>query len=68
MFPAGDRIPIKELDAKVVARYMADVREKAKEIFIQYKKLCKSSEVISCASDSPYCLCCSLPGCYITVV
>ncbi|KAJ8423018.1 hypothetical protein Cgig2_023355 [Carnegiea gigantea] len=43
--PSGDRIPIKELDAKVVARYMADVKEKAKEIFIQYKKLCKSSEV-----------------------
>ncbi|XP_074280740.1 U-box domain-containing protein 34-like [Silene latifolia] len=43
--PSGNRIPIKELDANVVARYMEDVREKAEEIFIQYKKFYRAGEL-----------------------
>ncbi|KAL9224239.1 hypothetical protein vseg_000299 [Gypsophila vaccaria] len=43
--PSGNRIPIKELDAIVVARYMDDVRERAQEFFTQYKKFYRAGEL-----------------------
>ena len=46
LFSAGNSIPIAQLDTKVVAKYMEDVREKAQAIFIQYKRLYRPGEVI----------------------
>ena len=45
MVSAGTSIPITELDSKVVAKYMEDVREKAQAIFLHYKRLYKPGEV-----------------------
>ncbi|XP_057538088.1 probable protein phosphatase 2C 6 [Amaranthus tricolor] len=42
---SGTSIPITELDSKVVAKYMEDVREKAQAIFLHYKRLYKPGEV-----------------------
>ncbi|KAL2945212.1 U-box domain-containing protein 34 [Bienertia sinuspersici] len=42
--PSGNKISITELDTKVVAKYMEDVREKAQTIFLQYKRLYKPGE------------------------
>ncbi|CAO2823183.1 unnamed protein product [Amaranthus hypochondriacus] len=43
--PSGNSIPIAQLDTKVVAKYMEDVREKAQAIFIQYKRLYRPGEL-----------------------
>lgn len=43
---AGNSIPITELDKKVVAKYMEDVREKTQALFLQYKRLYRPGEVI----------------------
>ena len=34
MFVAGDLIPTKDVDANGVGKYMADVKEKAQEMFL----------------------------------
>lgn len=43
---AGDRIPIKELDANIVAMYLQEMKVKFEKTFIPYKKLCKTGEVL----------------------
>ncbi|KAL5770974.1 hypothetical protein ACOSP7_015128 [Xanthoceras sorbifolium] len=43
--PSGDCIPIAELDENVVKLYVQDVKLKTEEIFIPYKKLCKTRKV-----------------------
>lgn len=43
--PSGTYVPIKDLDAKVVAMYVQDMRVKCEDIFTPYKKLCKSDKV-----------------------
>lgn len=43
---AQDRIPIKELDANMVAMYLQEMKEKFEQIFIPFKKLCKTREVL----------------------
>lgn len=42
---AGDSICIEQLDPNVVAMYMEDMKLKLNEIFIPYKKLCKTTKV-----------------------
>ncbi|GAB4837986.1 hypothetical protein Ancab_027513 [Ancistrocladus abbreviatus] len=43
--PTGHHVPVNELDVNVVRMYMKDVRVRVEEIFMQYKKLCKTREV-----------------------
>ncbi|KAF8388785.1 hypothetical protein HHK36_025465 [Tetracentron sinense] len=43
--PSGKRIPIKEMDADVVAMYMQDMALKAEEIFLPFKRLCKTRQM-----------------------
>uniref|UniRef100_A0A803MRM2 Serine/threonine-protein kinase n=1 Tax=Chenopodium quinoa TaxID=63459 RepID=A0A803MRM2_CHEQI len=43
--PSGNSIPITELDTKVVAKYMEDVREKSQAVFLQYRRLYKPGEM-----------------------
>ncbi|KAM7519654.1 hypothetical protein LguiB_018616 [Lonicera macranthoides] len=43
--PSGDHIPIEELDANVVAMYVQDMKAKSEEIFIPFKRLCKTRNV-----------------------
>lgn len=42
---AGERIPVEELDENVVAMYVEDVKTNFEEIFVPFKKLCKTSKV-----------------------
>uniref|UniRef100_A0A5B7BWZ9 RING-type E3 ubiquitin transferase n=1 Tax=Davidia involucrata TaxID=16924 RepID=A0A5B7BWZ9_DAVIN len=53
--PSGDHIPVKELDANVVALYVQDMKVKYEEIFIPFKKLCKTRKVetLVLESDNP---------------
>lgn len=44
--PSGNSIPITELDKKVVAKYMEDVREKTQALFLQYKRLYRPGELM----------------------
>ncbi|CAI0387740.1 unnamed protein product [Linum tenue] len=39
--PSGDRIPVEELDGKVVALYLQEVRKEVEEIFVPFVKLCR---------------------------
>ncbi|XP_074368378.1 U-box domain-containing protein 34-like [Apium graveolens] len=43
--PSGHPIPVKELDANVVTMYLNEMKVKFEEIFIPYKKLCKTGEM-----------------------
>lgn len=43
--PSGDCISITELEENVVKLYVQDVKLKTEEIFIPYKKLCKTGKV-----------------------
>lgn len=43
--PSGDHIPIEELDANVAAMYVQDMKAKFDEIFLPFKKLCKTREI-----------------------
>ncbi|KAF3439635.1 hypothetical protein FNV43_RR17913 [Rhamnella rubrinervis] len=43
--PSGDRIPITELEANVVEMYVQDIKEKLEEVFIPFKKLCKTRQM-----------------------
>lgn len=42
---AGEQIPINELDANVVELYVQDMRAKFEQIFLPFKKLCKTLNV-----------------------
>lgn len=42
---AGERIPVEELDEDVVAMYAEDVKANFEEIFVPFKKLCKTCKV-----------------------
>lgn len=42
---AGDFIPVAELDENMVAMYVQDVKEKLEEVFVPFKKLCRTREV-----------------------
>lgn len=42
---AGECIPVAELDENVVKVYAQDVKLKIEEIFVRYKKLCKTRKV-----------------------
>ncbi|OWM83087.1 hypothetical protein CDL15_Pgr011769 [Punica granatum] len=43
--PSGDRIPVEELDESMVAMYVGEMKLKYEEVFVPFKKLCKSSKV-----------------------
>lgn len=43
--PSGDSIPIEELDANVVRMFVHDMKLKFEEIFIPFKKLCKTRKI-----------------------
>lgn len=43
--PSGEQIPINELDANVVELYVQDMRAKFEQIFLPFKKLCKTLNV-----------------------
>ncbi|OVA04468.1 Protein kinase domain [Macleaya cordata] len=45
--PSGSRIPIKQMDANVVATYRKDMKSKCEEIFLPFKALCKTKEMES---------------------
>lgn len=53
--PSGDSIPIEELNANVVEMYVKEIKVKAEEIFIPFKKLCKTKkiETLVLESDNP---------------
>ena len=42
---AGEPMPIEELDENVVAMYVDDMRVKFEEVFVPFKKLCKTRKV-----------------------
>lgn len=42
---AGEHIPVTELDAKLVATYVKDMKEKYEEVFDPFKKNCKTKKV-----------------------
>ena len=42
---AGEPMPIEELDENVVAMYVDDMRAKFEEVFVPFKKLCKTRKV-----------------------
>ncbi|XP_057467857.1 U-box domain-containing protein 34-like [Actinidia eriantha] len=43
--PSGDSIPIEEMDANMVKMYVQDTKLKFEEVFIPFKKLCKTKKV-----------------------
>ena len=43
---AGDSIPIEDMDANMVKMYVQDTKLKFEEVFIPFKKLCKTKKVI----------------------
>ncbi|ONH97695.1 hypothetical protein PRUPE_7G205400 [Prunus persica] len=43
--PSGDHIPVAELDAKLVATYVKDMKEKFEEVFDPFKNKCKTKKV-----------------------
>ncbi|KAK9274648.1 hypothetical protein L1049_021899 [Liquidambar formosana] len=49
--PSGNRIPIDELDANVVAMYVQDMKVKSEEVFIPFKKLCKTRKMETLVLD-----------------
>ncbi|KAI9191424.1 hypothetical protein LWI28_008335 [Acer negundo] len=52
--PSGDCIPVTELDENVVRLYVQDVKLKTEEIFIPYRKLCKTrKETLVLEGDNP---------------
>jgi hypothetical protein len=55
--PVGERIPVEELDENVVAMYLEDVKANFEEIFVPFKKLCKTSKVSSSSLQYRFCSC-----------
>lgn len=43
--PSGVRIPVEELDEKLVAIYVEDVKRQFEQVFIPFKKLCKTKQM-----------------------
>lgn len=41
----GDRISVEELDEDMVKMYVEEMKLKKEEVFLPYKKLCKSRKV-----------------------
>lgn len=44
-FSAGDWIPVTEIDEGMVSLYVEEIKVKVQEIFIPFKKLCKTRQV-----------------------
>ena len=42
---AGQRIPIEEVDAKILRLYVDDMKERSKQMLIPFKELCKRRRV-----------------------
>ncbi|CDP03134.1 unnamed protein product [Coffea canephora] len=53
--PSGQRIPIEEVDAKILRLYVDDMKERSKQMLIPFKKLCKRRrvEIVVLEGDSP---------------
>lgn len=53
--PSGERIPIEEMDAKILKIYVDDMKEQSKKIFISFRKLLKQRkvEMLVLEGDSP---------------
>lgn len=53
--PSGEPMPIEELDENVVAMYVDDMRAKFEEVFVPFKKLCKTRkmETLVLEDDDP---------------
>lgn len=53
--PSGNLIPVEDLDANVVAIYVQDTKAKSQELFIPFKKLCKTRkmEILVLEGDNP---------------
>ncbi|XP_075650817.1 U-box domain-containing protein 34 [Castanea sativa] len=53
--PSGEPMPIEELDENVVAMYVDDMRVKFEEVFVPFKKLCKTRkmETLVLEDDDP---------------
>lgn len=53
--PSGQRIPIEEVDAKILRLYVDDMKEKSKQIFLPFKERCKRRkvEIVVLEGDSP---------------
>ncbi|KAL0015005.1 hypothetical protein SO802_002074 [Lithocarpus litseifolius] len=53
--PSGEPVPIEELDENVVAMYVDDMRVKFEEVFVPFKKLCKTRkmETLVLEDDDP---------------
>ncbi|KDP33866.1 hypothetical protein JCGZ_07437 [Jatropha curcas] len=53
--PSGNRLPVEEVDENVVALYVQDVKVKFQEIFLPFKKICKTqkTETLVLEGDNP---------------
>ncbi|KAK7291825.1 hypothetical protein RIF29_07278 [Crotalaria pallida] len=53
--PNGESIPIAEADSDVLATYVQDVKQKSEQIFVPFKKLCKTHivETLLLEDDNP---------------
>uniref|UniRef100_A0A1J3GWA9 RING-type E3 ubiquitin transferase n=1 Tax=Noccaea caerulescens TaxID=107243 RepID=A0A1J3GWA9_NOCCA len=43
--PSGSKIPVEELEESVVSMYKRDLREEYEQVFVPFKRICKSSKV-----------------------
>ncbi|KAK8970176.1 U-box domain-containing protein 34 [Platanthera guangdongensis] len=43
--PSGRRIPIKEMDARMVELFLEDVKLKAEEVFLPFRRICSAENV-----------------------
>jgi hypothetical protein len=43
--PSGSKIPIEELDESVVSMYKRDLRKEFEQVFVPFKRICKSNKV-----------------------
>lgn len=44
-FEAGSKIPVEELEESVVSMYKRDLRKEYEEVFLPFKRICKSNKV-----------------------
>lgn len=44
-FAAGSKIPVEELEESVVSMYKRDLRKEFEQVFVPFKKICKSNKV-----------------------
>lgn len=45
IFEAGSKIPVEELEESVVSMYKRDLRKEFEQVFVPFKKICKSNKV-----------------------